>query len=157
VPAAKEQPLYRQKQNEPFWFTYLPDSQTTYVSFRRYASLGDHARALFKFFDANRTTRLVIDMRQNGGGDFFEGRKHLIAPLKKRPDINQKGRLFVVIGRQTFSAAMANAIDFRKETNAIRGRANRRAAEQLFGERRDDASAFAGRRVVLDAVLQVPG
>jgi hypothetical protein len=119
VPAAKEQPLYRQKQNEPFWFTYLPDSQTTYVSFRRYASLGDHARALFKFIDANRTTRLVLDIRQNGGGDFFEGRKHLIAPLKKRPDINQKGRLFVVIGRQTFSAAMANAIDFRKEAHAI--------------------------------------
>lgn len=119
VPAAKEQPLYRQKQNEPFWFTYLPEAQTTYVSFRRYASLGDHARALFKFIDANRTTRLVIDMRQNGGGDFFEGRKHLISPLKQRPEINQKGRLFVVIGRQTFSAAMANAIDFRKETNAI--------------------------------------
>jgi hypothetical protein len=40
-------------------------------------------------------------------------------PLKRRPALNQKGRLFVVIGRQTFSAAMANAIDFRKQTNAI--------------------------------------
>ena len=58
-------------------------------------------------------------MRQNGGGDFFEGRKHLIAPLKQRPALNQKGHLFVIIGRQTFSAAMANAVDFRKDTNAI--------------------------------------
>ena len=61
----------------------------------------------------------MIDLRQNGGGDFFEGREHLIEPIKKRPAINQEGRLFVVIGRATFSAAMVNAIDFRKDTNAI--------------------------------------
>ena len=119
VPAARTPPLFRQKPGEPFWFTYLPESQTTYVNFRQYASLGDHARALFAFIDSHQTSRLVIDLRQNGGGDFFEGRKHLIAPLKQRPALNQKGRLFVIIGRQTFSAAMANAIDFRKDTNAI--------------------------------------
>jgi hypothetical protein len=119
MPAAKAPPLFRQKQGEPFWFTYLPDSQTVYASFRKYGKLGDNARALFAFVDSHQTTRLVIDMRQNGGGDFFEGRKHLIEPLKKRPALNQKGRLFVIVGRQTFSAALANAVDFRKETNAI--------------------------------------
>ena len=119
LPVSKEQPLYRQKPTDPFWFTYLSDTQTTFVSFKRYESLGKHARALFAFVDSHPTMRLVIDLRQNGGGDFFEGRKHLIAPLKKRPAINQKGHLFVVVGRQTFSAAMANAVDFRKETNAI--------------------------------------
>jgi hypothetical protein len=119
VPAAKEQPLYRQKLGEPFWFTHLPESQTTYVSFRRYASLGDHAKQLFAFIDSHPTKRLVIDLRQNGGGDFTEGRKHLIAPIAKRAGLNQRGRLFVIVGRTTFSAAMVNAIDFRKETNAI--------------------------------------
>lgn len=119
LPAAKEQALYRQKPGERFWFTYLPDSQTVYVSFRGYDSLGENARKLFQFIDGNQTKRLVIDIRQNGGGDFFEGRRHLIHPLKKRTELNQKGRLFVIIGRATFSAAMANAIDFRKETNAI--------------------------------------
>jgi hypothetical protein len=119
LPAAKEQPLYRQKPGERFWFTYLPDSQTVYVSFRGYNSLGENARKLFQFLDSNATKRLVIDIRQNGGGDFFEGRRHLIHPLKKRTALNQKRRLFVIIGRATFSAAMVNAIDFRKETNAI--------------------------------------
>ena len=37
-------------------------------------------------------------MHRNGGGDFFEGRNHLIAPIKQGPAINQKGRLFVVVG-----------------------------------------------------------
>jgi hypothetical protein len=119
VPAVKEPPLFRQKLGEPFWFTHLPESQTTYVNFKRYPSLKQNARALFAAIDRTRPSRLVIDLRQNGGGDFFEGRENLVEPIKKRPDLNQKGRLFVVVGRATFSAAMVNAIDFRKETNAI--------------------------------------
>ena len=119
VPVQKEPPLFRQKMGEPFWFTHLQDSRTTYANFKRYPSLKQNAQALFAFIDRNPTSRLVIDLRQNGGGDFFEGREHLIEPIKKRPAINQKGRLFVVIGRATFSAAMVNAIDFRKDTNAI--------------------------------------
>ena len=119
VPVVKAPPLFRQKLGEPFWFTYLPDSQTTYANFKRYPSLKQNAQALFASVDRDRPSRLVIDLRQNGGGDFFEGREHLIEPIKKRPAINQKGRLFVVVGRTTFSAAMVNAIDFRKDTNAI--------------------------------------
>jgi len=117
--AAASEPLTRQKRGERFWFTYLPDSRTVYVSFRGYDSLGAHARELYRFIDSHATDRLVIDMRQNGGGDFLEGRKHFGLRRKQRPEINQRGRLFVVIGRQTFSAAMVNAIDFRKETNAL--------------------------------------
>jgi hypothetical protein len=118
IPAAKSQPLFRQRPGEPFWFTYLPDSQTVYVSWRGYRGLGENARALFAFLDRNPATRIVIDMRQNGGGDFFEGRKHMVEPLKQRAALNRKGGLYVVVGRRTYSAAMVNAIDFRKETNA---------------------------------------
>jgi len=119
-PAAKgTPPLFRQKPGEKLWFTYLPDSKTVYANFRSYDGLGASAKALFRLVDANPTSRLVIDMRQNGGGDFFEGRKHLIEPVKKRPAINTKGQLFVIVGRRTYSAALANAVDFRKETNAI--------------------------------------
>ena len=114
-----EEPLFRQRPQERFWFTQLPDAQTTYVNFRGYDDLGDNARQLFQAIDRAAPKRLVIDLRQNGGGDFFEGRKHLVNPIKSRPAVNQKGRLFVIIGRRTFSAAMVNAIDFRKETHAI--------------------------------------
>jgi hypothetical protein len=34
--AAREEPLFRQRPTDQFWFTYLPDSQTVYVSFRAY-------------------------------------------------------------------------------------------------------------------------
>ena len=119
IRAATAEPLTRQRLGERFWFTYLPDSRTVYVSFRGYDELGDNARKLLQFIAANPAQRLVIDMRQNDGGDFLKGRKHLIRPVKELGDLNQKGRLFVIIGRRTFSAAMVNAIDFRKETNAL--------------------------------------
>ena len=86
------EPLFRQKPMEQFWFTHLPDSQTVYVNFRGYDSLGDHARPLFQFIDRTPPERLVIDLRQNGGGDFFEGRDHLLNPVKQRSAVNQKAR-----------------------------------------------------------------
>jgi len=118
-PVTKEPPLWRQKPGEKLWFTYLPDAKTVYANFRGYDGLGANAKELFRFVDANPTSRLVIDMRQNGGGDFFEGRKHLIQAVKERPTINAKGHLFVVVGRRTYSAAMVNAVDFRNDTHAI--------------------------------------
>ena len=112
-------PLYQQRAKEEFWFTYLPDAKTVYVSFRGYNSLIENAGQLFKAIDEHPTERLVIDMRENGGGDFTLVREHLLPGLKQRPAINRTGHLFVVIGRDTFSAAMSNATDFRKETKAI--------------------------------------
>lgn len=116
-PAASE-PLFRQRPHEPFWFTYLEDSQTVYVSFRRYDSLADHVRKLFHLVDSRPTRRLVIDLRQNSGGDYTKVRETLIPAIRQRPAINARGRLFVVTGRWTLSAAMNSAADLRRDTNA---------------------------------------
>jgi hypothetical protein len=58
-------------------------------------------------------------MRQNSGGDYTQGREHLIYNILFRRTINSKGHLFVIAGRQTYSAAMTNLTDFRRETDAI--------------------------------------
>src|SRR5262245_42346538 len=49
IMAAPSEPLTRQRRGEKFWFTYLPESKTVYVSFRGYDSLGEHGRELYKF------------------------------------------------------------------------------------------------------------
>ena len=45
--------------------------------------------------------------------------KPIIEGISSRPSINQKGKVFVIIGRRTFSAAMNAAIDLKKNTKAI--------------------------------------
>jgi D-alanyl-D-alanine carboxypeptidase len=119
IGAAKEEPLFRQKPSEQFWFTRLPDSQTVYVNFKGFNSPEENIEKLFQMVDANPTKKLVIDMRQNIGGDSAKMRELLIPAIKQRAAINQKGRLFVIVGRRTFSGATTSAIDLRKETNAL--------------------------------------
>lgn len=58
-------------------------------------------------------------MQRNGGGDFTKVREILLPPIAKHPVLGAKGHLYVLIGPSTFSAAMTNAIDFRKDANAI--------------------------------------
>src|SRR5262249_48090067 len=40
-------------------------------------------------------------------------------PIRDLPNINSRGHLLVIIGPNTFSAAMANAAQFRSQTAAI--------------------------------------
>jgi hypothetical protein len=48
------------------------------------------------------------------------GRIYLSGRPGDRKEINQKGRLFVIIGLRTFSSAIFNALDLKKKTEAER-------------------------------------
>lgn len=120
VAASNELPLYRQKPDQQFWFTQLADSQTIYVNFRGYQeSFDKHAEELLSLISQHPPKRLVIDVRQNRGGDFTKVRGQLLPGLKRNPLFRKPGSLFIITGRATQSAAVVNAIDFRKEMNAV--------------------------------------
>ena len=119
ISATKNMPLFRQRQADPFWFTYLKEIDAVFLSFKNYENLAKDTKELFRFVDSTKASRLIVDLRFNGGGDFKKGRRLLISPIQSHPLINQKGNLFVITGRRTFSAAMVNSIDFKKMTNAI--------------------------------------
>jgi len=119
VPVTKTPPLFRQNINNPFWFTYLEDINAVYLNFKKYDDLNRNANKLFDLIEEKKASRLIVDLRFNGGGDFKKGRRLLIERIKENKQINQKGHLFVITGRRTFSAAMVNSIDFKKETEAI--------------------------------------
>lgn len=119
VPFSKTPPLFRQNINDQFWFVYLEDINAVYLNFKKYDDLNRNADKLFDFIEAKKASRLIVDLRFNGGGDFKKGRRLLIERIKENNRLNQKGNLFVITGRRTFSAAMVNSIDFKKETNAI--------------------------------------
>ena len=118
--ASKEFPLYRQRPGEQFWFTYLEGAQTVYVNFRGYRdSFSKQAEELLNFVNGHPIKRLVIDVRQNRGGDFTKVRGQLLPGLKQVTVLRQPGAFFVITGRATQSAAVVNALDFRKEMKAI--------------------------------------
>ena len=112
-------PLPFQHPDEPLWFTYLGDSKTLYVDFRSYHDLESQATRLWQFVANNPVKRLVIDMRWNGGGNYTKGRDYLIYKVAFISTLNRTGHLFIITGRKTFSAAMTNVTDFRRETEAI--------------------------------------
>jgi len=117
--AYKETPLFRQKAADNFWYVYLAESRTVYCSFRGYRDLGKLSKGLFDLIRQQHPDKVVIDMRLNGGGDYTEGLKYLVHPIRDLAEINRKGHLFVLVGTTTFSAAMSNAAHFRYQTNAI--------------------------------------
>jgi hypothetical protein len=122
ISAAKTTPLYRQKPDEKLWYEYLPDSKTVYfmsrTSFMPPQEFNAFLSGLLKFIDNNPVDRLVIDVRSNNGGDRGIFRP-LIDAIKQNNKINQKGHLFVIIGRGSHSASMMHAVDMRAETNAL--------------------------------------
>lgn len=115
----KERPLSRQRPGESFWYTYLPEARTVYCNFRGYAKLAENAKGLLDLVRQQHADKLVIDMRLNLGGDYHDGEKHLITPIRALSEINRKGHLFVLISPYTFSAGMSNAAQFRNLTTAI--------------------------------------
>ena len=111
-------PPYLEHQTDPFWVANLSGGKVIYVIFNSYDWLFFRARKLFRDLDQHPDSKLVIDLRNNRGGDYHVGHWSLIKPILRRPSLNRKDRLFVVTGRGTFSAAMNNAAQFHVETNA---------------------------------------
>ena len=110
-------PLWQRNETQGFWSEWLADG-SVYVNWRSYDGLADHGAALLQSLDAKHPRRLIIDLRDNDGGDYNVGRT-FIEEIKSRPWLNQRGVLYVMIGRKTFSAAMTNAVDFKNTTEAI--------------------------------------
>jgi len=119
IRASKKRPLSGERSSDRFWCTYLADSKTVFCSVRSMLNLIEPEKEIQKVVEQNKPVKLVIDLRQNSGGDYNEGLRHLVQPIRNLPALNRKGHLFVLVGPNTFSAAMANAAHFRYQTEAI--------------------------------------
>ena len=115
-------PLYMKHPGDWFWFEYLKDKQIVYVKQDAVQNkpempLADFYKRVFEFVDANPVDKLVIDVRNNGGGNNTLNRPVIINMIRSK--INKRGHLFVITGRQTFSAAQNFVNQIEKWTEAI--------------------------------------
>ena len=116
-------PLYLKNAATPYWFEYLPESKTVYFQFNSVRNdqkepLAAFSERLFKFINEKEVEKLVVDMRWNNGGNTFFLRP-LLQGVIKNEKINKRGKLFIIIGRRTYSAAQNAATYFDRDTNAI--------------------------------------
>jgi hypothetical protein len=81
-------------------------------------TLAGKFEAAFRHLDSTGSPGLVVDLRNNGGGDNSLNWP-LIDGIKARARINQPGHLFALIGRGTFSAAMHCAVHLERHTRCI--------------------------------------
>lgn len=115
-------PLYLQNLNKNYWFTYMDSLNLLYFQFNVVQDMDDisfekFVDIMFKKIDSLPVRKMVIDIRNNNGGDNTLN-KYLIHALIRSNNVNQKGKLFVIIGRLTFSAAVNLASDLESNTNA---------------------------------------
>lgn len=106
-----------------YYFEYLPEHKTVYV---RHSQIQDDPsesipafyERVFDFIEKNDVERLVLDVRLNGGGNNYKN-KPIVTGIIRCDKINQPGKLFVIIGRNTFSACQNLVNELSNYTNAL--------------------------------------
>lgn len=120
--AGTAKPLYLRHAGELFWFEDDREHKLLYIQQNAVQNkpdetLTDFYRRALEFANANPVEKLVIDLRNNGGGNNGLNRPPVIALIKSKWDV--PGKLFVITGRATFSAAQNFVNEFEKYTTAI--------------------------------------
>ena len=113
--------LYRKQPTSYYWYECLPDARALYIQYNRCQidpklPFKDFARDLFAFAYSHPVQRVVVDLRFNSGGNSIV-MYPLWAGLKSRPGL--ASHVYVLIGAGTFSSAVDNAMDLRRELGSI--------------------------------------
>ena len=118
--AAAPEPFWisRDPEKVMWWFTPLPNSRTVYAQINQVRNgptetFADFTQRLLGAIDSVNADRLILDLRLNRGGNGVLLRP-LVNGILKRPNVNQRGSLLVLMGRSTWSAAQFLLDDLQK-------------------------------------------
>ena len=152
LPAGKT--LLQRDMANRLWWSYLSDSRTLYVQYNEVmapvAAIADEILDRAKRPDVD---RVVVDLRNNGGGDNTTYR-HLLEVLQD-PAIDRPGRLTVLIGRLTFSAAANFATDLETTTDASFAGESMGGSPNLYGDARPTDLPYGAQTIYMATVYWV--
>jgi hypothetical protein len=117
-------PVIPNRRKDYYWFTFLEDSRTLYFGFNQVSqqpgreSINAFTTRMVEFAEAHDAERLVVDLRANHGGN---GRRvpALVERIGRATSAAAHGRLFVLMGRTTYSAAVLYASMLANNTRAV--------------------------------------
>jgi hypothetical protein len=111
-------PLYLANSGKPLWVTTLARGRAVYVGFNAvFAPAPAVLRRIRRLALVPRTRRVIVDLRLNGGGD--NTTYGPLVDLFASKQVNRRGKLFLLIGRATFSAAANFAAEIDRDTRAV--------------------------------------
>ena len=132
--------------SKPLSWTYLADSRTLYVAYNEVrGGIDAIADEVLDRAKAGDVDRVVVDLRNNGGGDNTTYR-HLLEVIRD-PAIDRPGRLDVLIGRLTFSAAANFATELETTTSATFVGEPMGGSPNLYGDARPTDLPYGGQTV----------
>jgi len=103
-----------------FWYAPISGTDALYIHFENYPTFEEMmqiAEEMVGFIFQNNIRKLVIDLRNNGGGDLYVGLV-LANALNLADPVDWKSGVYVLADKVTFSAATSNTALFRELLNA---------------------------------------
>jgi C-terminal processing protease CtpA/Prc len=130
-------PIYKTHTNENYWYEYLKDEKILYINYNSCREMREKpfeifSKEVWEFTENHEIEKLVLDIRNNRGGS-----SPILNPFikkLKKSKFNKEGSLYVVIGKDTYSSAILNALTLRKETRAYFVGENTGGSPNHYGE-----------------------
>ncbi len=137
VAAPTQLPLRLTGPGTAYWNKYVDADRLLYFAYNacvedsRVGSFAAFVESTMAFADQHPVDRFVIDLRNNGGGNsaIIEP---LLEGLAKRPKLAD--RVFVIIGMNTFSSAVLNAMQLKRRLHATLVGGRTAGSPSHFGE-----------------------
>lgn len=117
-----EMPVYLKNKQYYYWYEYLEDENVIYFQCNKLANMESKtfdvfSEELLSIIEENSIDKLIIDLRNNTGGingmlDTF------VEKIANNSSLNKEDKLFVLVGRSTYSLGLDYAIKLSRDTEA---------------------------------------
>jgi tetratricopeptide (TPR) repeat protein len=171
----RELPLYLRNQSAYYWFKRLPEDRAIYCQFNSVNdrqpptrrpdglapggprstaaddTLAQFTERLMAACAADDVERLIVDVRWNSGGNSFLAMP-LLHSIMASDKLNREGRLFLIIGRRTFSAAQNFVTLLERHANPIFVGEPTGSSPNFVGESTRVRLAYSGATVTISDI-----
>lgn len=120
---ANSDEIHNLRAKKAYWYQYIPEQSALYVQYNYVHNAGSQSFESFNHelrdkISLLKPDNIILDIRHNAGGD---GSTYppLLKTLVQFESIKPNGKLFVVMGRNTFSAAHSLLLDINRLSNPI--------------------------------------
>jgi len=152
-PPAHPDVRYLSRVDDDLWWEMLPDGETLYVQYNRVEFLGSNLVDLREALGAPEVQRVVLDIRNNFGGEVRP--VDTMVEVFTDPAVDQPGKLFVVLGRNTFSAASMLAARLEAQTDAVFVGEPMSGCPTSFGDTVELPLVHSGLALLVSSTLEV--